>query len=392
MTMRKGQQIWIRMVILLGLMWISGGCGERALAAPECAEDQECGEGQVCDLGVCISFRSVEEEPVPEDPGAEGEEQGEGESDPVEQGDGDENENEDPSSGGDESGDQNPGPGSGLCTAEFESCDPLSGGHGSFECLPRDDGEGGNCFRRCERSGHADGCSDGQYCWGTGETGPAVCFPSECTAHGDCNGGTCITFDNSYGACIDAGPLAIGESCVGGGTRCQSGLFCDAPTGLAGTCMPVCDPFSETPCASNVSEACSVRWRRSGVCTTYPHLANELRVFRSCSGAGDWCTHGEQCMALGSDNLCMQYCRPGRGDCAGLTLQGRATICDNYWFVGDQSLGLCLPPCSNAGDCGGAYVCVNQICRLPCPSGNPVSDCCEGSLECGYRCEAGYCA
>lgn len=387
---------------------IGSGCGEGEPSAErECDQDIECEEGLVCDqtLGMCVAPRVVRPDELPGTgdgdgdpaPGDGDEETGDGDEDPApgdaEIGDGD----GDPAPG---DGDGDPAPGDGEtgdgdgeplepCTQEFDACDADEREQGDFVCLEQEGGEG-VCFSRCDRPTHADTCGVGSYCLDVSAT-TGACLPSECSSHSDCLGDTCIQFDNSYGTCVEAGPLEFEDSCVTGGERCEQGHYCDAPPGEAGRCMPICDPFSSNPCADDFYEACSVRWRRSGVCTTYPYLDDQEDAFYGCDDLGAWCTHGVQCRSFGGDSFCLPYCRPGAGDCDSRSYpDGTPTICDNYWFAGDQSIGVCVQACS--GDCGGDLECVDEICRFPCPSGDPQVDCCSGAGECNYQCIDGYCA
>ncbi len=391
----------------------------------ECSHDGACGEGEICDvdLGLCVMARFVQPGDIPGGPGGDGGvgDGGAGDGGAGDGGGGDGGVGDGGigdggvgdggvgdggigdggigdggiGDGGIGDGGIGDGNGSGNCESAGDTCDPAELEQPGFLCVEGGDGAG-YCLPRCDRSGYADSCDPGSYCWSVDGASTAACFPSMCNTHADCGSDTCVQLDNSYGSCLEAGPLGPGASCVTGGTnpRCQQGYFCSAPTGQTGECAPVCDPFASSPCADPINEACTVRWRRSGVCTTYPHLADTLTIYEECSSAGDWCTDAVQCMNVGSQgSFCMPYCRPGTNDCAGISLGGDPTICDNYWFMGEPAVGICWPPCQNDTECGDGWDCVQDLCRRPCTTGNPVTDCCGGSADCNAICDAtGYCS
>lgn len=410
---------WRMVIAVLGLAAISAmACGTEEAAGPECESNSDCDDGEFCDavLGLCEQPRNnsainssqsagnntqgadvgvddtgtadtggnANNGPGNDDPGPITDDVGNGGDDtgddpppiiPPEEDTGTEED-----TGSDNNGNQgNGGDADEPCTQEFDACDPSESHPGDFICLETDEDGSGNCFMSCEQTGSASNCATERYCRSIADE--TVCAPSECSTHSDCDGGTCISLDNAYGFCSEDGTGSEGTTCQGGESgQCAQGLACDASSGQSGECRYVCDPWNSTACI--FGEVCTVRWNRTGLCTTDETFTG-YGAFDSCSPAGSWCSDAVLCVEASDDNLCLEYCRPGMQDC------GFDMICDETFIWGNDALGVCMPPCSSEDDCGGDYECVSQRCRLPCTT---QSDCCDpGDTDCSAQCDAGYC-
>ncbi|MFU8802671.1 MAG: hypothetical protein ACNA8W_02580 [Bradymonadaceae bacterium] len=282
-----------------------------------------------------------------------------------------------------------------TCAAIGDACDPSVPRQGEFSCI--DDGEGGGfCLASCERSAHADTCAAGFYCWDIGPDGAplAVCLPGECQEHGDCsNQGNCIHFDNAYALCTETGTLAPGASCtIGGQAKCGQGSHCKRTSSGSnqGVCARLCNPWAPVYECPGL-ELCEPTWPRTGLCTNDFELS-AINPFDVCSSPGSMCDDAVQCFSLGSSNHCLMYCRPDHDDCRWAPLpDGTPTVCDNHFFWGTSGLGMCWPGCNQNADCGSGWVCRDSLCRQPCTTGDPVTDCCGGNASCRAQCIDGLC-
>ena len=386
---------WLAIAVLIAGFGLA--CGEGEMASPDCEVSSDCEDGQFCDqaIGVCIVPRTDIPTSRPAAPGVEdGDDSSltnatpgdpsdpeplENTTEPDNQsnpGDpNDPNENSSTPEPGDNSEEGDPAD---ACAQEFDGCDPNKVQPAGFRCAADEAGHG-TCYMSCEQPGGPSTCGVARMCVSTDDG--AICAPRECDGHSDCVDGTCIELRNSYSICIDDGPGGPGSLCEGGETgQCQQGLACDGASGTIGECGEVCDPWSASNCS--ILEACTLRWSRTGVCTDYL-TSYGTSSLASCSPAGAWCDDAIRCVNLGSSNLCLEYCRPGAGDCGG------SQICDDYFYYGIDYLGVCMPPCSGDSSCPDGWSCVDQICREPCTIG---ADCCsEGAENCPAECVAGLC-
>ena len=414
-----GQLDW-RLIMLVGLLlsiFVTSGCASEQQAEPECQSTEDCAQGEVCDtvLGVCEPRRTnmannSMQGPMNNGPGGDigtvdaGEDDDVGVQEDVDGANGDDvdtGSDSDPEpdpdpedtgtdtspvipteDAGDEDADNgDTGTVDEPCTQEFGDCDPTESQPEGFVCLETDEEAGtGNCFMTCEVGGSASNCATERYCL-TYE-GQPICSPSECDTHSDCSGGTCIGLDNSYGFCREDGSGSDGSICSGGQSgQCQTGMVCDASEGQTGECRDVCNPFESAPCGTFSLDVCTVRWNRTGVCTS-DYTSYGIGRFSDCDPPGAWCDDAIICVSGATDNICLEYCRPGMFDCG-------MDVCDESFILGNDALGVCMPPCTSSSDCGDEMDCVNERCRLPCITD---ADCCDDDAsDCAARCEGGYC-
>lgn len=228
-----------------------------------------------------------------------------------------------------------------------------------------------------------------------------ACVPSQCSSHSDCEEGSCLRFINEHGACVADGSKAVGESCDLSSAleRCEQGAFCiqEGSNTNQGTCRTLCDPWNGSSCSAQ--ERCSLftfdgqgysaLTFRQGWCN--PSLDSDGREpFEGCSSGQNMCNHAVRCSA-GNDNFCFKWCRPGEGDCRGTIPDDVDTngVCDKFVFGGLRKVGRCVPECSGSEFCSsGDTRCVNGICRQECSQGSAVADCCGGSSPCPYTCSS----
>ena len=379
---------------------IAAGCASSTLAEPDCESDDDCLDGEVCDLaiGVCMESRSDNSESLNNSTPSNNNETTNNQTNQptTNQGNDDEENNDEPILPPDNSDTppvnndnqdvNNDDPPTSACSQEFDACDPNQSGHGEFLCVEiNDDGEGA-CFLPCDDLGSPSNCAVGRYCRGFDGVAEPICVPSECNTHSDCTDGTCLQMDNSYGLCVEAGPLSQGQTCTNsdGAERCQEGLYCDAPQGSTGQCQQVCDPWTSNSCGFN--GACRNYWMRSGLCTDQiaSHVyGGQAYPFDECTPAGNWCDDAVMCFEFTDGNFCLKYCRPGQFDCPPFGIE--QSVCDPYIIVpGSDTLGLCMPPCSTNADCGTGAQCINQLCRQTCFT---AQDCCPTTdPDCGAVC------
>ncbi|MBA2660848.1 MAG: hypothetical protein H0U74_01015 [Bradymonadaceae bacterium] len=299
--------------------------------------------------------------------------------------------------------DVDPGPPLLACTTLSQPCDRAQVEQGDFRCVS--DGRGGGiCLVGCERAGRADSCAEGHYCRNGGSASdPALaCYLSDCSAHAHCttanNAGSCLQYDNAYGLCYAGGALGEGATCVvNGAQRCQQDLYCRATGGGNGRCSKLCDPWSEVyDCGENTQALCQTVWPRMGVCSTNVEPEHVFEPFQQCNVAGAMCNDAVRCMPFGSHNYCLAYCRPGLNDCLGVrfpdgSINGKATVCDPYFFYGSNAVGICWPGCTRNNECGSGESCHAGLCRKACPNGNAIQECCAGSNSCAAVCIGGFC-
>ena len=269
------------------------------------------------------------------------------------------------------------------CAAVGDACDPARPSQGGFTCV---DVEGqGICVEPCERAFSVDGCTSGSYCLPFELTN--VCVPSECASDSDCGaGGTCIEVENGFNTCLDGGNIPSGEACDPANDLCPTGEACDPLTGF---CEFLCDPYAAAPCA-DAGHYCGVYLTAAvGLCSHALTSAAPAGPFTSCDVDQGVCHDASQCYEFDPSvpvRLCLTYCRPGMNDCAGVTAGSTATVCDPY-FTNTPGRGVCWPPCS--GDsCGDGYECVSDVCRKTCTAGNELMDCCNGVTPCFEICNA----
>ncbi len=253
------------------------------------------------------------------------------------------------------------------CTAQGQPCVLPAGepaaAPGNFVCALLVGDTAGTCLSRCTGNLVADVCPTGSYCLAIGDEAEPVslCLPSECDNSFECadigeNGedGTCVRFDNSVGLCFGAGNIPQNGACNINATdaagRCDVDLFCiTGGNGPNGTCRSLCDMWNNDVCPNG--QACGLLTQEAGVCLDQTPTG---RVpFDTCNPPDDWCATGSRCFTVGeapnTQNLCLDYCRPGTADCNGVFFQGQNTICNNNIFVDenqqpDTTIGLCLPP------------------------------------------------
>jgi hypothetical protein len=308
--------------------------------------DPECGDDEVCDRGTCVSACDPECE-APEVCTADG--------------------------------CQIPD-----CSAVGDPCDLDNPDQGDFACLEAD-GEG-ICLATCDAPFSAGDCPTGDYCWTLDEMD--VCVPKTCSDNGDCDQGSCIDFDNDFAICFEAGTLAEGAACDPDDNQCEEGTFCRETGSGTGVCSRLCDQWSASP-GCPAGEYCATQFTsRTALCTDNVDPAAPKDPFLVCSDPGQACDDAVSCFEVGTQNGCLKYCRPGANDCQGVTDgTGSDTICDNYAFGGERSVGVCWPPCDpmDANPCGEG-VCVDEICRTTCTPGNAVQDCCGGAPSCPFEC------
>lgn len=370
---------WFALAMSIVVMVGGIACGETYIAEPDCIIDADCGERERCDMaiGVCVEDRSPTDDQIPDNQSGNSQTN---------------NQTGNNQTGNSQTNNQTGNNQTSPCTQELDDCDPSQVDQGAFLCVENDEG-GGTCYAKCNDAGTPDACGAGRYCWQFTDLPSPICLASQCNAHPDCSGGTCIDLDNQFSFCVEAGPLVEGQSCTNadGAEACQTGLYCDGPTGGVGQCRQVCDPWAFNPCGSG--QYCRNFWTRSGLCT--PDQATDpfgglAQTYDECSPAGYWCDDSVRCFALDSANICLKYCRPGYSDCPPYGFD--PSVCDPYIILpGSDSLGICMPACSSHADCGDGFDCVGQICRQSCWS---ASDCCPPEdPDCGAICESnGYCA
>lgn len=274
----------------------------------------------------------------------------------------------------------------GSCVTEGQMCDASMTDQGDFLCLVDQRGSA-RCYTKCTESYAPAECADAQRCLPGVQSNPSLlfCVDSGCSTNAECNGGTCLRFENNYGVCEPGGAVAKGGVCnTATDTWCQQGLVCNTPNGsTTGVCEQLCDPWAaSTGCAAN--EHCSVYTSRSGVCTTELDSTG-TQPFEQCSTPGAYCDDATFCAGNGSNNICYKFCRPGASDCNALA---STSACNDYVFAGDRSIGICDVDCSlNTSVCGAGGDCVNKVCRRRCTAMNVVADC--GSAS--WQCVNGYC-
>ncbi len=379
---------WCSLAALLmaGLVAMAVGCNEPPPATAQCSSDEDCSQGEVCDesVGVCESPRDGQ--------GSQNNDNNQtnntNNSDITPPNGGDNNDtnndsNNDPLPPPGNNDDNNSEPGE-SCSDAFDGCDPADEDQGDYWCMEVDEDDyDGLCVPKCDDLGSADDCPTESYCLELEDIDEPGCVPSQCQTHSDCSDGTCMMFYNSYGECVDDGSGMEGDSCSGGpGGECVEGVICIEPDGETGQCRAVCDPWASD--CSSPSDVCAVGWERTGYCTSDTTISG-MSALDSCSPSGSWCDDAKSCVEFDTDNYCIKYCRPGKGDCP------TGTVCDEYVFYNLDGLGVCFPPCDFDDDCGDDAECVNQVCRIPCT--DPVDDCCpDDDPDCGAQCSAGgYC-
>lgn len=272
------------------------------------------------------------------------------------------------------------------CMAEGDACDTSTTDQGNFLCLIDDaTTNAAHCYSKCPAAGSGVGCDVGQRCFAAVTNAPdlLICLDSECSSNNDCNGGTCIRFENSFGYCEPGGAVPVGGTCNPGADQwCQQGATCDTGGNATGTCERVCDPWSGTTCGA--TQYCAVFTSRMGICTG-PQDATGTGPYEQCSTAGSYCDDATPCINNGGTNICIKYCRPNSADCAGIA---SSVTCDNYIFPGDRTLGICnAVACTSSAECSASADCVGGQCRERCVIGNEVNDC--GSSA--WSCVGGYC-
>jgi hypothetical protein len=272
------------------------------------------------------------------------------------------------------------------CSEVGGPCDVNDPDQGEFTCVDSGDGVG-ICLTTCGTMYTADECPSGQYCWSFDDA--PVCIPRTCDTHSDCDTGSCVEFDNDFGICFQAGALAEGETCDPDDTQCEEGTLCRSTGGGSGVCSRICDQWAADPGCPNGEYCAAQVTPRTALCTDDTDPMAPLDPFMACSDPATACGDGVRCFDLGSQDGCLQYCRPGESDCDGLTDgSGNATVCDNYAFGGQRAVGICWPACDPgaADPCGPGAVCDNLICRTNCTAGNEVDDCCNGNNDCPFTC------
>jgi len=282
------------------------------------------------------------------------------------------------------------------CQSAGDACDLNRRDQGAFFCLSQA-GEG-RCFAKCDDPASASTCDTQEYCFNVGSSAsPAnVCIPSDCTDHTDCAMGSCIRFDNDFGACFEAGSTAEGQSCSVSTNGCEPGTYCRRlmSESDAGICSKVCDFFA-SPSDCPAGQACGpVFTSRTGLCSDEVTTMGSA-PFDECSDPGDFCRDGSLCLSIGTSiDACFAYCRPGENDCDFTTPVGTETGC-NTFFPGLPTLGVCDPQCdpSEVNSCGTGAVCVDNgfgenLCRVTCTPGNEVQDCCAGNTPCNFTCNS----
>lgn len=275
------------------------------------------------------------------------------------------------------------------CEVQGQPCDGSEIDQGNFWCLP-ELGEDGECVAKCDTPGRAGSCllvEDGTYCMELDAEGRAGCYPSECTGHTDCDGGTCANYGqlgNNFGRCFSDGAGESGDSCSGGpGGECVEGSVCLAGTDGSERCRQLCDPWDGGCMEWN--EVCAPLQGDLGYCTANIDTQSS-DAFDPCYTQGAWCSNAVRCMAGGAGYMCIRYCRAGHNDCDPIT--GEETRCNPY-IVPGNNLGLCLPPCQSDGDCSDSEVCVEETCRVSCTHD---SECCPAdNPDCASVCADGYC-
>lgn len=283
------------------------------------------------------------------------------------------------------------------CRAAGDACDLNKQDQGGFLCLSAS-GQG-RCFARCDEAFSASTCSTGEYCLNVGSSASPVnvCIESDCADHPDCSQGSCVLFDNQFGACFESGPTGEGMSCVVSNNECEEGTLCRrlAPGSDNGICAKICD-FWATSSDCPSGQACGIVYTsRTGLCTS-DVTGPGTTQFSSCTSQGDFCGDGLLCLrGNATDNFCFGYCRPSGNDCTTQLPSGADAACNNAVFPGDDTIGICDPACDPAemNPCGVGAVCVDNgfgdfICRSTCTPGNEVDDCCDGRTPCNYTCNS----
>ena len=275
-----------------------------------------------------------------------------------------------------------------TCSVEGDACDANTTAQGNFYCLVSAADNRAQCYSKCPDANTSTGCGTAQRCLAplTSDPSITICLDSECSVNSDCNEGaqtgTCLKFENSWGACTLAGSVQVGGSCNPGASQnCVQGAVCDRASGQAsGVCAKACDPWNATACAGN--EYCNLYTTRTGVCAANQDSLGTA-VYEPCATPGNYCADATLCVDVGADNICYQYCRGDAQDC------DTGLACNNYLFAGDRALGICDANCSNnPGICPADSDCISDLCRARCTA---ASDCCQAGQPCEWQCVGGYC-
>jgi len=255
-----------------------------------------------------------------------------------------------------------------------------------------------------ERSDWWEDCDDGEWCeeW----EGPhEVCPPDAgstdvCSRNADCGEGRC-----QEGLCIPVAPDACAYD-----ADCQVGFVCEEQL-----CEPstVCTQNADCPDGLICDERSTCSLPADGECRADSDCGDNARcILQACQSLDDdicqfsnECGPGRACVDQVCTPMCEKHrdcpagtrcgdgvCMPGGGnqcvlssECAeGPCIDGHcATACeddsacrDDLEVCGDD--GLCRPDtaprpfCTEDSECAAGHVCVEGVCRTPCPGGESV--------------------
>ena len=165
-----------------------------------------------------------------------------------------------------------------------------------------------------------------------GDQPAGVCLGNNCTppAEGCSEGQKCAIANNEVWACMPAGDVAVGDDCsvdwcmagaqCGYGSICQT--LCDTTDDCAdgthcvwvgidtipewGLCEAGCDLVSQLGCSPGADSACTMMDSEDGATDCF--APGDVAVGEDCSGSGDLCVPGAECLSIASSWVCSAYC------------------------------------------------------------------------------------